>query len=499
MYVLGIDIGTSGAKALAVDEGGRISGRGYAPYPVIQAGPGRVEQEPSAWWSALAQAVRGACTGIDTRLVAALSLSTQGASSFLVDASGKPLHNAITWMDTRAGRESAELAEAFGDEIVYRSTGWAASACLDAAKLRWLALNEPSLLERASRFVSTLEYVNYRLVGRYAIDPTNAAARQLLDLGSGTWDPRLVAWTGADPSLLPELMPTGDFLGRLEPEAAEALGLSPQVKVYNGAHDQYCACLGSDTLHPGEIMLSTGTAWVLMAVHDAPLFTASRLSPGPHIVAGLWGILASLPSAGSALEWLRREISDFGYDELNARLLGRRNAAEDLLFLPLLNGGQFPAEDDRPRGAFLGLSLGHDRWTLAAAVMEGVAFQMRLALEEFSSAGIESSRINVTGGALRSPYWKGLVASVVDQEALALADPDSAALGAAAIAGVGAGLWADLGAAVRGMNPGSIIEPWPREERDRLMAKFGRYRAGLEMIDRQYGLEAGAPRQGAKS
>ncbi|OHE70303.1 MAG: hypothetical protein A2Z99_19835 [Treponema sp. GWB1_62_6] len=487
MYVLGIDVGTSGTKALVVGGGGRILARGYQAYPLKTPGPGRVEQDPKLWWKAVVHAVREACAGLDAGRIGALSLSTQGASSLLVNGAGNPLTDAITWMDTRAGESALSLAGQLGDEAVYRTTGWPVDASLDAAKLHWLVRNEGALVARSSKFVSTLEYINHKLVGRHLIDPTNAAMRQLMSLRTLAWDGSLVAFTGADPALLPDIVPTGEFIGTLGSSAAEELGLGSGVRVFNGAHDQYCACLGSDTLRPGELMLSTGTAWVLMAVASAPIFSASRLSPGPHIVDGLWGIMASLSAAGSAFDWFRSNFTGEGYAGLEEGLGRSRDRLKDLFFYPMLNGAQFPSVNPKARAAFIGLGFEHGKYELAEAVMEGVVFQMRAAMDEYRKNGFAITRLRLTGGAVRSPYWARMIASNVACEVQALSEPDSACIGAAAIAGVGLGLFPDHGSAVRDMNPGLPVVPWEGGLRDAYAEKFDRYTEGLPALLSFYG------------
>ena len=487
MYILGIDVGTNGTKTLLVDAEGRILARGYKGYGLITPGQGMVEQDANLGWEAVQSSVRQACAGVDARQVAALSLSTQGASSLLVDAAGRPLTNAYTWMDGRAHAQAAELAVAFGLDGIYRKTGWRASPALDAAKLMWLARNEPDLLGSADKFLSTLEFVNQRLVGRAVIDPTNAAIRQLMDLETLAWDPGIVAATGADPRLLPEMAGSGELIGSLTADAAEALGLHTGVRVFNGAHDQYCACLGSSITRPGEIMLSTGTAWVLMAVTGKPLFSASHITPGPHIEKGLWGAMAALGSAGAALDWFKNKFLAEEYESLSARFDEERPGAEALYFLPWLAGGGFPAAVLRARAAFLGLGLEHDRYDAARAVMEGVAFQMRMSLEEYGKSGCAVTSMRVMGGALNSRFWTRAIGYNVDCEVSTMAETDSACIGAAAVAGVGAGAFPDFRTAALLMNKPLPLACDDGALRRAYSAKYEGYREAWALVSKLYG------------
>jgi len=483
---------------MVVDEAGNILSRGYASYELIVPGPGKVEQDPRCWWSAAIQSVRQACTGLDAREIAALSVSTQGASSVLVDAAGEPMGNAITWMDTRAEAETRELVSLLGEDAVYRKTGWPLSSSLDLAKLLWLVRNEPEMLAGASKFISTLEYINHVLVGRHIIDPTNAAMRQLMSLQTLAWDDTLVAATGALPELLPEIIPTGAFIGYLQKSASESLGLTGKVQVFNGAHDQYCGCVGSDAVRPGEIMLSTGTAWVLMAVGSQAIFPTPVISPGPHIVPGLWGALAALPSGGSAFDWYKNRFLNEDYAAIEARLgknahLGKESHVgkkahnrDGLFFYPHLTGEYFPRINSDARGTLVGLGLEHGKYDVAEAIMEGVVFQMRTALDEYRKAGYAVETLKVNGGALNSPYWTRLIANNIDCAVYALSSKDAACVGAAAIAGVGVGLFPDYASASLLLNRETLPVNGDPIERECQTEKYGRYLQGWKIVSGVY-------------
>lgn len=491
MYVVGIDVGTTGTKAILVDEGGAIRSKGYSGYDLIASGDGRVEQDAGQWWDALVSSVRQACAAVDGGEVVALSVSTQGASSLLVDGRGEPLGRALTWMDGRATVEAEELSATLGAEAIYRRTGWRMAPSLDAAKLRWLGKHEAGLVSRASKFLSTLEFVNQRLVGKALIDPTNASIRQLMAIETGNWDDTIVSATGCDPRLLPEIAPSGSYIGDLLPEASRALGLHQGLRVYNGAHDQYCACLGSSITEPGEIMLSTGTAWVLLAVTEGPLFTRSWINPGPHIIEGRFGALTALPTSGAALDWYRSRFLVEDYGEL-ASHLGRANPGSgEVFFFPWLAGGGFPERSASARAAFLGLGLEHDRHDAARAVMEGVVFQMRLALEEYRAKGCAIDRMRVVGGALNSGFWTDMIRDNVDGEVSLMAESDTACVGAAAMAAVGAGFFPDWRSAALAMNRPMLLERGDEKVRAASTARFARWRRAGEAVSALYAREEG--------
>jgi sugar (pentulose or hexulose) kinase len=482
LYILGIDVGTTGTKTVLADEGGKVLAKGYEGYALITPAQGRVEQDARVWWKAVVASARRACAGIDPGQVVALALSTQGASSLLVDSGGESLTSALTWMDGRAHAEAAELAARLGEDAIYRKTGWRASPALDAAKLRWLGAHEPELVDEADKFLSTLEFINRRLTGRAVIDPTNAAMRQLMNLGTLDWDADILGAVGADPRLLPEIVPSGEFIGCLTAEAAEALGLRASVRVFNGAHDQYCACLGSSITQPGEIMLSTGTSWVLMAVTEKPLFTESRIAPGPHVERGLWGALSALGGSGAALDWFKNKFLAEDYASLSANRGAEGGGAGEVFFYPWLAGGGIPKWRAKARAAFLGFGLEHDRYDAARAIMEGVVFQMRMSLEEYRANGCEVRTMRVMGGALNSPFWTRAIGYNADCEVFTMAETDSACIGAAAIAGVGAGFFPDHRSAALLMNEARRLDCGDEGARKAYTEKYGRHReAGAKL------------------
>ena len=478
MLYLGLDVGTTGAKAAVVDREGKVLARGYREYELIFPGENRVEQNAEDWWSASKDAVRQALGKLARpEEITALSLSTQGATMLPVDRRGDPLRLALTWMDGRAAAEAEELTDALGYDVIYRKSGWRPEAELDAAKILWLRKHEPRLFRDAAYFVSTLEFMNYRLTGKCAADPTNAAIRQIFDIGTGGYDPAILGLIGLETGRLPEVLPVGAPLGTLLPGAAAEFGLSPHVRVYNGAHDQYCASLGVGAVREGDLLLATGTAWVVLGVTGRPLYTSSYLAPGIHPVKGLWGAIASLASAGSVLKWYKRVIGD-DFSVMDREAETHLDSSRGLFFFPYLAGAGFPHGMPELKGTLTGLDLRHDKYDIARALMEGVGFETALTLEEFRKAGVEIRRMTMTGGASRSRFWCGLLRYITGCEILVSREADTASVGAALIAAVGDGCFRDYGEAAE------RIETVPFDDEDPALfayyaEKGRRYRALL--------------------
>lgn len=446
-YVIGLDIGTTCTKALLVDETGAVVSQGSQGYRLISDGC-RVEQRAEDWNTAAAAAVRQAAAAADGQ-VQAISLSTQGGSTVAVDREGRFLGNAWTWMDSRCTEEAAEVERQVGGGYIYRTTGWRINPALDAAKLRRMkAMPE---YRGAVRYLTTLEVVNACLTGRPAIDPTNAAMRQLYHVERNDWDPVMLEAAGVERDELPEVLPTGAPVGTLQPEPAAAMGLPAGIPVFNGAHDQYCASIGAGAVSDGDMLLSAGTTWVLMGISGRPLFTPSFIAPGKHPVEGLYGAIASLVGSGASLQWLKNEFLPESFDEMNRMAAQRRDRVRDLFFYPYLSGAGYPVWKPEAKGAFTGITLAHDRFDFARAVMEGAAFGVRRAVEDFAANGAAVRTITMMGGAARSPLWMGMIASVTGVPIQRLNQSDVCALGAAAIAACGAGWYSGYRAAAEAM------------------------------------------------
>ena len=441
MLVIGLDVGTTGTKACVVDNLGNTLGSGYREYALKSEG-GRVTQSAPDWWDAAVFAIRTATKDIDTKEIAAISLSTQAASMLCADRDGDAKSEVITWMDTRASLEAEELSAAIGKESIYRKSGWLPTPVLDAAKILWIKKNLPELFATTDYFISTLEYMNMKLCGRCVIDPTNAAMRQMFNIETGEWDREILDYIGIDESRLPEVLPIGAEVASLTPAAAEALGLSTEVKVYNGAHDQYCASIGSGAVSAGDMLLATGTTWVVLGITDKLLYTDNHISPGIHAVPARYGALASLVSAGSALNWYR-SIIDGDFRLMDEEAAGRMESAKNLFVLPYVCGAGFPHNRPDLRGAMFGLDKGHDRYDIARALMEGVAFEAASVLSLFKEQGMNISSLMMTGGAARSDLWSEIVGYVTGCDIWRMKEPETCCIGAAMTAAVGAGIYKD--------------------------------------------------------
>ncbi len=429
---IGIDVGTTSLKALALTEKGDCVAAAKSAYELFANGA-EATQNANDWYSAAVSAVREIAEKTkDIGEICAISISAQGGATVLLDEAGKTLTPAYSWMDNRAVRECEELKERFGNDLFYERYGWRMQPSSDAAKLLWMKKNITDIYKKAASFPSTLGFINLRFTGKNIEDPTCAAIRRLYDINEKKINEDILDYLGITEDKLPQTLPTGILVGTLTPDAARELGLSESVRVYNGAHDQYCASIGSGIVEAGELLLATGTAWVLFGVTETPLFGKSRISPCIH-PAGGYGALSTVSGIGAAFEWLSK-LTNTPIPELSRGAEERRGKNDSLFFRPSATGtGLLIGESV---GAHItGLSIGHDKYDLALALMEGAVFETALVIEEYKKSGMKDiSSITMAGGATASRFWQSLIADVTGLDVFASTQTDSPALGAAIIA-----------------------------------------------------------------
>jgi sugar (pentulose or hexulose) kinase len=432
---IGIDVGTTSLKAVAIDGSGKKLASAKAAYELHADGV-KVTQSALDWWRAACEAIQAIVDELKTlhpdAKIVAISTSAQGGSATALDESGKPMIEAMSWMDKRATAECEELKAAIGADEFYERFGWMLQPSSDASKLLWLKKYAPEVYDSATCFPSTLGYINYCLTGKLAEDPTCAAIRRLYNFSTDEFDREVLEYLALSEGKLPVTLPTASLVGNLTKDAADALGLDTDVKVYNGAHDQYCSSIGSGIVDAGKLLLATGTAWVLFGVTEQALFSDSRISPCRH-PAGKYGVLSTISGIGATLEWFSA-LCATPIPELDIEAERRIGKSDSLFFRPSASGTGLLI--GKSLGAHLsGVSLGHDKYDLALALMEGAAFETALNIEEYKKSGMSAPcSITMAGGATASRFWQSLIADVTGLDVFASTQTDSPALGAAIIA-----------------------------------------------------------------
>jgi xylulokinase len=447
-YLLGVDVGTTGTKSAIYADDGTLVDRRYASYPVYYGKEGWAEQEAEDWWNAVGITVRSLVQRNPVN-IQAMSLSSQGGCLVLLDGAFRPVHRALSWMDRRAGEISRLLTQEISPRELYRSSGWPVTNGLTFPTAYWFLKKRPAVFRKARYLASTIDYLNYRLTGRLCIDHTNLALTGFLDLETKGLNRHALDVLGIDENNVACIVPSGAPIGTLTPQASEYLGLRTGVVVVSGAHDQYCANMGLGAIQKGHCVLDAGTSWVLLAVCGRLYFAEGNLEkqqglwgnvfPGLHPLKGKYGLMTVVPFGGSSLRWFRDTFGrEDSMEEITAEASGVDPGCRGLLFIPF-------ATSHSGGGAFIGIDTAHTAAHHKRAVLEGVALANRLNFRILEESGLRIKRIMMTGGGAASTVWPAIVADVlgIPVEVPRLKDPEC--LGAAVLAGMGAGVYRSPG------------------------------------------------------
>lgn len=473
--LLGIDLGTSSVKAALVSEAGSMLSRGSAEYAILRPQTGHSEQEPEAWWRAVCDAVHSALGAVEPAVeVAAVGLSGQMHGTVLLGDGGEPLSPAIIWPDQRSAAQVEEIAQALGLEKLTELTGSPVATGFQAATLLWLKQERPELWQKIGKVLLPKDYIRWRLTGQFATDPSDGSGTLLLDVRRRDWAPELLSLLELDCAQLPGVQPARAAAGALRAEAAAELGLEAGIPVVTGAADTACSALGAGAIDPGLLLLTLSSGGQLLQpigevcvdIKGRIHTFCSALEPvdGPG-----WYQMGAILSAGLALSWLRNEVFAVGgedaYERMSAWASESPPGAHGLLFLPYLAGERTPHMDPHARGMFLGLTAQHGRGHLVRAVMEGVTLACYDAYGVLAELGASPEGIILAGGGARSAEWRQIVADVFGLPVHPLAVAEQSALGAAILAGAGAG-WFDAREAARTWaTHGETVAPNPDLQR----------------------------------
>lgn len=480
--LLGVEVGTSAIKAVVYDLDGveRVTAR--RPIALATPQPGWAEQDAADLWRSLRAVLHevAARSAVHGR-IAALALAAQAGSIVPVDSQGAPLGPLITWLDQRAAPIVAAWWQDGSNARIREVSGWHPHAGLGLAIVAWLTHNDPQLAARTAHFLDVQGFLLQQLIGRRVTDYSEAAELLLFDRRTQAWSPELCALAGIDIAQLGAVIAAGTPAGRLLPAVAAAAGLPPEVLVVAGGQDQCCAALGMGIVAPGELMLASGTAWVLTALTASP--ELDQLPPDMdlnfHVAPGVYTASQLLGGFGAVVEWWLKLLypdSATHYATLDAAL--QSPGSGDLHFLPL--GGS--VQVGNAPGGFLGLRLDHTREDMVAALCQGIAFEVRWALDALAAAHLPAQRLWMSGGATHSPHWPALLAAITGVPVQVAHGANWPARGAALLAGTGAGLLDDLPAAVaRWRQSVATVEP-DADAAARYAARYAGYRAAVQRV-----------------
>lgn len=453
---LGIDVGTSGTKAIVVAPSGRILAEASVPHPLHSPRPGWNEQHPEEWWRATETAVGRvlASLGKLRARVRGIGLSGQMHGSVFLDREYAVIRPALLWNDQRTARQCEEMTALVGGEAALLSqTLNRALPGFTAPKVLWLRDEEPSAFRKLRRVILPKDYVGLKLTGRAVTDVSDASGTLFFDVARRRWSASVLARLGLDPTLLPETLESVDTAGTLRPALARKWGLRPATVVVAGAGDQPAAALGLGIVREGLCSATLGTSGVAFTCSNEPASNpGGRLQSFCHAVPGKWCVFGCMLSAGGAVEWLAGTLYP---DEPRAQIFDRlakhaRKApagSEGLYFLPYLEGERCPHADPDSRAGWVGLNRHHDLACMTRAVFEGVTFGMSDQLLLFQELGLPVREVRCAGGGAKSRFWLELQADTYGVPVVTTATTEASALGAALLGGVAGGVWPSISAA----------------------------------------------------
>lgn len=433
--LVGVDVGTTGVKALAVSSAGEVLARSEETYPLSTPRPGWSEQDPADWTRAADTALAG--LGVEPR---AIGVSGQMHGLVCLDDRGRPLRPAILWNDQRTAAECAEIEVRVGRDRLLALTGNTALPGFTAPKLLWLRAHEPDVYARVAHVLLPKDFVRLHLTGERATDVSDASGTLLFDVPGRRWSEEVLGALDIDPSWLPPALESPEISGYAK----------GGIPVAAGAGDQAAGALGVGVDRVGPLSVVLGTSGVVFAA--LPTFAhdpAGRVHAFCHAVPGAWHAMGVMLSAAGSLSWLRDALAPgSSYEQLLDEAARWAPGAEGVSFAPYLAGERTPYADPEARAALVGLSLRHDRGAVVRAVLEGVAYGMRDSLELLRQLGVVAESARISGGGARSGLWVRMLASVLGLPLERAAVREGAAFGAALLGGVAAGVFADVHEAV---------------------------------------------------
>jgi xylulokinase len=440
--LLGIDIGTTGARALLIDEKGKVLRSASAEYPVSAPKPAWSEQNPQDWWNGVCSCL----ADIGETNPGAIGLSGQMHGAVFLDAKGEVIRPAILWNDQRTEKESAEIDAIVGADRVRKITCNPPLTGFQAPKILWLRKNEPENFSRVRSVLLPKDYIRYRLTGEMHTEVSDASGTALFDVPRRNWSDEMLAALDFDKAWFPQSAESWVATAKTKQSAR----LAPNISVVGGGGDQAAGAVGTGAVEPGIVSVSLGTSGVVFTALEEPRHDPAG---GAHTFChanGKWHAMGVMLSCGGALRWFRDTFCEGeSYDDIACHASKVKAGSEGLSFLPYLSGERSPHNDPRARGAFAGASLSHGKIHFSRAVFEGVSFGLLDGLDLLKRLGAMSKEIRVTGGGAKNAFWVQLLADVFHAPCARLKEDEGPSFGAAILAGVGIGVWQDVRSACK--------------------------------------------------
>ena len=444
---IGIDIGTGGSRALLVDQRGNVRAGFTAPHQDMRMErPLWAEQDPGDWWAAAQKAIRGvlAEAGVSGSQVRGIGLSGQMHGLVILDEADRVIRPSLIWCDQRSQPQVDCINRTLGVENVLKWTANPVLTGFTLPKLLWVRDNEPANFARVRRVLLPKDYVRFRLTGEYATEVSDASGTSLFDVVNRRWSYEMVDGLRLDRGILPKCYESSDITGTISRAAAEATGLAAGTPVVGGGGDQASSAVGNGIVEAGIVSCTLGTSGVVFAHMEKVAYDpAGRVHTFCHAVRGKWHVMGVTQGAGLSLQWFRNQLAPgANYDALTAEAAEAPAGAQGLFWLPYLMGERTPHLDATARGGWIGMTASHTRADLIRAVIEGVSYSQRDCLDIIEDLGIEVKSVRASGGGAKSPFWRQVLADVLNKRVVTLETQEGSAYGAALLALVGAGEYA---------------------------------------------------------
>lgn len=452
-YLLAHDLGTTGNKASLFDvDEGAVKISTFEAYPTDYSQPGWAEQDPADWqravWQCTHRLIKQA--GIDPTSIAAVSFSGHMQGALLVNWQGKPLGKCIIWADQRATTQADFITSVCGSETLYNLTGQRISPTYTAPKMLWIKEHQPAIYKQAYKVLQPKDYAAFLFSGVFATDYSDASATLLFDLTTRRWATNVIIALGLNSELFPEVYPSTAIIGHVTASAAAASGLVAGTPVVIGGGDGACATVGAGSVREGETYAYIGSSsWIAVTTRNPICDPHQRTFTLAHLMPNFYFSLGTMQAAGGAYGWLERLFHPEGDPQalqtMDAQAVSVPAGSGGLLFLPYLMGERSPYWDPLARGALVGLTMPHSQPEVVRAVLEGVAFNLRLILDALRTQDVQIARLLLIGGGAKSAVWRQILADVLELPIyLPALTTEATALGALVAGGIGVGLFSDF-------------------------------------------------------
>lgn len=454
-YLMGVDVGTTGTRAIIVDETGRVVGAATEEYPLHTPRPLWAEQDPADWWRAAKVAIRGAiaAAGIPGAAIRGIGLSGQMHGLVLLDQDDQVLRPAILWCDQRTQEQCDWITDRVGSKRLIELTCNPALTGFTAPKIVWVRQHEPDVYARARKALLPKDFLRFKLTGAFAGEVSDASGTLLFDVAHRKWSAEMLAALEIDPGLLPEVYESPVASAAVSAAVAEETGLKAGTPVVGGGGDQAAGGIGNGIVRPGLISSTIGSSGVVFAFTEQPwMDPQGRIHTFCHAVPGKWHVMGVTLGAGLSLKWFRDELGQAErtvgaltgvdpYVYLTQEAASAPAGSEGLIYLPYLMGERTPHLDANAKGAFFGLTGRHNRASMIRSILEGVAYSLRDGLEILKAIGVPLGEVRFSGGGGRSALWRQIQADVFGLSGVTLNVGEGPAYGVALLAGVGTGVW----------------------------------------------------------